>query len=264
MPRLGDWWLSLSLAATPMKKVVGEFMGSYRSTACGSLVLAIGLSACLSGGSGSDARGGTGGDADAMDSSVSSTGGRQAATGGRMSSTGGSDAPPTGSGGTPNNPPPFQPEWQACTAAEDCVFLRTESCCGCSLLGVNAQFEEQARESFPPFNGGSCGPVGCASPPCPIDPFPACTDGMCQALPGCSERPLDGCDTDGKCRIYNARNCQSPAEPFTPQRCALPPEVEPCSPEPTCRVGPAGLMVLFENACVPPVGYAQPCPIACD
>jgi hypothetical protein len=131
------------------------------------------------------------------------------------------------------------------------------------LVGVHTQFEAQARESLT-VNLGNCGPVGCASPPCPVDPFPACTDGLCQALPGCSERTLEMCDLDGLCQVYNARDCQSPASPFMPRVCGQSGATTACAAQPTCRVSPAGQMLYFEDGCVPAVGYDQPCPIACE
>jgi len=219
--------------------------------------------------------GDTGGSGGSENSSSSASGGSTGATAGSNASSGGAggndttsaqttDATNTGSGGT-KSVPAFDPEWQNCDTAEDCVFLSQETCCGCLLVGVNREFEEQADESLVDANLSECGDVGCATAGCAPDPVAACEEGICVERPGCSTRTVDECESDEMCRVYSARNCQSPELEIAPFLCGAPPESEACSEAgPTCRVSPFGVMVHFEDGCVPSLGYTEECPVECQ
>ena len=149
-------------------------------------------------------------------------------------------------------------QWQACAADEDCVVVPQNTCWGCVPVGVNTDYEDEARTEFGKFNAGSCPPgLGCPSFPCAPDPVPICDAGMCSSREGCSARSETDCTMDAECVPYRATACGSQTEAFV--ICSRRTE---CVGIPTCAVSPFGQQFTFPDSCLPQ-GF-MPCPSACQ
>jgi len=175
----------------------------------------------------------------------------------------------TSAGGGASGTLVFQDEWASCETADECVFSPAQQCCSCSLVAANVDFEEEARASIPPYDPQACVDLGCASEPCDPSPLPACVDGLCVAEPGCSRRTVEECTADGRCSLHRRSECPPLQGASLPDLCKglRDPVCDQTSvpANPVCRVDPnTGLMVVFNDGCVPP-SWTQECPVgACE
>jgi len=195
----------------------------------------------------------------AGDSGAGGASGGTPPTGGASSggaSSGGASSGGSSSGSGGSMPIPYD-QWRACVSDEDCVTVPQNTCCGCQPFGVNKEFEDAARTEFGKFNASSCPPgLGCPSFPCPPDPVPICSEGMCSWKEGCSILSETDCALDAECRPYQARLCGAQTEAFV--TCSRPTE---CVGVPTCGVSPYAQQYMFPS-CLPE-GWT-PCPGACE
>ncbi|HEY3236857.1 MAG TPA: hypothetical protein VGJ84_19220 [Polyangiaceae bacterium] len=197
-------------------------------------------------GAGGSSRGGTSSGATAGSAQGGFTSAGSSGQGGSISSA--------GSGGSP---PVFQPSWKVCSVDADCVVFDQNTCCGCVVVSVNRQFEQEARAASPSATNCPSG-LGCASRPCPTDAIGACKQGVCDYEVPCGTRDVMACGSDGYCRSLSGQACGSTT--WETLGC-LSWDIG-CDTVVTCAVDPAsGIQYQFPDSCIPQSWAA--CPSSC-